>query len=156
MHSSKKGLPRYFGTAVFFMRKRIYKVLFRIFMILIIGMGYALFYMRTGIGIPCPLRYFTGLKCPGCGVTRMCISLLQGNFAAAWRSRSVLFCLLPFFLFLLLWSSYCYIKTGYVHFPRAVNFLLYAVIIILVIFSIVRNISEQNFAKLLLHRFLFC
>ena len=138
-------------------------------------MGYALFYMRTGIGIPCPLRYFTGLKCPGCGVTRMCISLLQGNFAAAWRtqsvrkalfarddeipawrSNSILFCLLPFFLFLLLWSSYCYIKTGYVHFPRAVNFLLYAVIIILVIFSIVRNISEQNFAKLLLHRFLFC
>ncbi len=35
--------------------------------------------------MPCPLLKLTGLPCPGCGMTRSCLALLRGNWAAAWR-----------------------------------------------------------------------
>jgi hypothetical protein len=40
------------------------------------------------LGMPLPelcfMRRFTGLACPGCGLTRCFISLAHGNVAAAW------------------------------------------------------------------------
>ena len=35
--------------------------------------------------IPCPFRLATDLECPGCGMTRSCLSLVRGDFAAAWH-----------------------------------------------------------------------
>ena len=32
----------------------------------------------------CTLRRFTGLSCPGCGLTRCFIALAHGNYVAAW------------------------------------------------------------------------
>jgi len=41
------------------------------------------------LGIPLPelcfLRRFTGLNCPGCGLTRCFISLAHGDVPAAWK-----------------------------------------------------------------------
>ncbi len=34
--------------------------------------------------IPCIFHSLTELACPGCGMTRACISLVQGQFYAAW------------------------------------------------------------------------
>ena len=33
--------------------------------------------------IPCPISFFTGISCPGCGMTRALFSLLQLDFGAA-------------------------------------------------------------------------
>ena len=30
--------------------------------------------------IPCPLKYLTGIDCPGCGFQRSVLALLHGNF----------------------------------------------------------------------------
>ena len=35
--------------------------------------------------IPCPFRLVTDLECPGCGMTRSCLSLVQGEFVSAWN-----------------------------------------------------------------------
>ncbi|MEE3230221.1 MAG: DUF2752 domain-containing protein [Planctomycetota bacterium] len=35
--------------------------------------------------IPCPFRLVTDLECPGCGMTRSCLSLAQGEFVSAWN-----------------------------------------------------------------------
>lgn len=35
--------------------------------------------------IPCPFRLVTDLECPGCGMTRSCLALAQGEFVSAWN-----------------------------------------------------------------------
>ena len=140
------------------MKQRIRRLIIYSAVLLLVGVAYAVFYTRTGIGIPCPLRFLTGLKCPGCGVTRMCISLLRGNFSAAWQYNPVLLCLLPLFLFLGIQSIISYLKSGRVAFSRRVNFLIYCMIAVLLIFFLVRNITEHHFAALPEHflRFFAC
>ena len=45
----------------------------------------------------CPLRFFFGISCPGCGMTRALLAALRLDFATAF-SYHPLFFLLPFFL----------------------------------------------------------
>ena len=48
-----------------------------IFIILVIAIP---LYMLLGhFGITCPIRYFTGVSCAGCGMTRAWISVIHGN-----------------------------------------------------------------------------
>lgn len=35
-------------------------------------------------GWPCPVKSALGIPCPGCGLTRACIALFRGEFAAAF------------------------------------------------------------------------
>ena len=35
--------------------------------------------------IPCALKSMVGIRCPGCGMTRSCVSLVQGKIADAWN-----------------------------------------------------------------------
>ena len=112
------------------------------------GTVYGAIFIWTGHGIPCPLRYITNLKCPGCGVSRMCINLFQGNIAAAWADNAALLCCLPVLLALFLKAAYAYIKTGKFYFTRTMTVLLWSIIVILILFSIYRNVTEHNFTNL--------
>ena len=49
--------------------------------ILAVVLVYAIFHI-TGIG--CPVRFITGISCPGCGMTRAWLSLLRLDFAGAF------------------------------------------------------------------------
>lgn len=40
---------------------------------------------------PCLWTAIFHHHCPGCGITRACISLLQGNIAAAWHTNPLVF-----------------------------------------------------------------
>lgn len=46
------------------------------------------------LGIGCPIRYFAGVSCPGCGMTRAWLEALQLDFAAAFAYHP-LFWLVP-------------------------------------------------------------
>ena len=39
-------------------------------------------WMRAGI--TCPIKFLTGVSCPGCGMTRAVLSALRGDFKAAF------------------------------------------------------------------------
>lgn len=39
------------------------------------------------IGVGCPILFFTGVSCPGCGMTRAYWSLLHLDFSAALKSH---------------------------------------------------------------------
>ena len=71
------------------------------FLLLGAGFLYGTWYSLTGLGIPCPFHLLTGLKCPACGVTRMCVRLLRLDFPGAFRENPGLFLLSPAILFLL-------------------------------------------------------
>lgn len=50
-----------------------------------------IFYSVVGIG--CPIRFATGISCPGCGMTRAWIALLRLDFSAAFHDHPLV--LLP-------------------------------------------------------------
>lgn len=54
------------------------------------------------LGITCIIKYFTGYACPGCGITRACLSALRLELKKAWLYNPM-FCSVP----VLLWSFYC-------------------------------------------------
>lgn len=47
----------------------------------------------------CPTRRFLGVSCPGCGMTRACLSLLQLDFQAAFAYHPLVFMLVPALLY---------------------------------------------------------
>ena len=50
----------------------------------------AAFYLRHG----CPIRFFTGISCPGCGMSRALSALLRLDFPLAFEMHPLVF-LLP-------------------------------------------------------------
>ncbi len=105
--------------------------------ILIVCVPYFVFTRVTGFGIPCVFRRTTGFMCPGCGATRMFISLAKLDFKSAFHYNSALFVLFP------LWNAIalmCYL--GKPRFVRKAVFLytaFYMTIGILAVFGTVRN-----------------
>lgn len=71
--------------------------------VLFLGLG-ALFALLAATGGFCLIKQTTGLPCPGCGLTRGCLSALRLDFAAAFRWHP-LFWLGPPVLFLGLWRQ---------------------------------------------------
>jgi hypothetical protein len=53
----------------------------------------------SGVFPPCPVRYFTGWYCPGCGSLRAIHQLLHGNLRAAWAMNPLMITLLPFLIY---------------------------------------------------------
>jgi len=49
----------------------------------------------SGIFPPCPIRYLTGLYCPGCGSLRAMHALLHGELARAWAMNPLMIVMLP-------------------------------------------------------------
>lgn len=123
------------------MKKKIYILFLKILTIIFLLNIYYFCLYKNGIFIPCLFHEITGLYCPGCGVTRMVISLFRLDFYQAFRYNAFLFIFFPFILvflidFILKWichsQSYLYRKI-----PNHVwNILL----IITLLFGVLRNI----------------
>jgi hypothetical protein len=48
-------------------------------------------FFNINIGIPCLFRYFSGFKCPGCGLTHAFIHLLKLEFKEAFAENKFVF-----------------------------------------------------------------
>ena len=62
------------------------------FFCLLLGF-YVAFITLTGIG--CPIRFSTGISCPGCGMSRAVLLLLSGHFQAAFQMHPLVYAVLP-------------------------------------------------------------
>lgn len=121
------------------MRRRLFRVLRGAGIVLLLGLGYALWGSVTGLWLPCPFRALTGLECPGCGVTRMCLALLRLDFAGAWAANPGLLLLAPLILALVGWQLADYVRTGSRR-PKAPQCILGWVLVVLVVgYGILRN-----------------
>jgi hypothetical protein len=68
------------------MQKQDLKALFTIFL---------LYAVMELVGITCPIRFFTGISCAGCGMSRAWIALLHMDFAAAFRYHPLFWVPIP-------------------------------------------------------------
>lgn len=59
----------------------------------------AAFYLTVG----CPIRFFTGVSCPGCGMSRAAAHLARLDFAGAFHYHPVIFAM-PVFAAAFIWS----------------------------------------------------
>lgn len=124
------------------MKTRIIKTLRNIGIVLAVGIAYYIFIKLTGWAIPCPFRKMFGFYCPGCGVSRMLISIIQMDFVSAFHYNPALFCLSPLLAICYAAEKIKYIKYGERPFYRWQNFILIGALVILFAFSIYRNVTE--------------
>lgn len=93
-------------------KKRLREILKPLLEILLLGIGYYLLIRLTNLTIPCPIKLITGKYCPGCGISRMCLALLELDFKAAFLANRFLFIALPAILLFAMIKCFIYIKTG--------------------------------------------
>lgn len=123
------------------MKDRLKKVIKNIIIILALGTVYAVLCLFTGISIPCPIKLITGLYCPGCGVSRMCLSIIKLDFRSAYHYNQCLFILSPSIIILLIITGIKYVITGSAKPGIFIDTCLYIIIFILISFGIWRNLS---------------
>lgn len=117
-------------------KKRTFKTI--IFFMLLFG--YYLFMKHTGLGIPCPIRYFFHIQCPGCGISHMLLSLLQGNYRKAFFYHPVIFVSLPFLTYLIVKMLYGYLFCKTIHLSRIENAGIILLIFVLILYTVYRNL----------------
>lgn len=107
----------------------------KLLVIFVLGCIYFIFVKFTGLSIPCPFRLISGgrIFCPGCGISRMCMSLASMDIQGAFTCNPAIFSMLPF------WTI-CVILWLFDRRPKFVNFIEIISIIILLAFGIFRNI----------------
>ena len=94
----------------------------------------------TGFGIPCVFHTVTGLDCPSCGVTRMCLALLRLDFAAAFRYNAAILVLLPLGIAVAVRQAWLYVKTGHPKLSGVEMGIISFLIVALLVFGVLRNI----------------
>ena len=123
------------------MKARLQKELKLLAIILLIGFAYLAFVLITGWRIPCLFKVATGFDCPGCGITRMCVSIAKLDFVAAFRYNPVIFTTWPVILGCLAYEKITYIKTGVRKLPLICKILLCIEIVLLLTYGVIRNIG---------------
>lgn len=108
--------------------------------LLLAGGAYALVCSWLGFGIPCPFYMLTGLQCPGCGVSRMCLHLLHLDFIGAWQANPAILLLLPLGGWLALRIAIRYVRNGTRRLTRAENGAVWLMCAVLVCFGVIRNL----------------
>jgi len=108
--------------------------------VLAAGGIYYLALTRTGFAFRCIFHEITGLLCPGCGVTRMCLSLIHGDFAGAFAANPALLALSPVLTVCFGACAVRYVRTGSKRPPRWVEYIMWFCIVVLMIFCVARNI----------------
>ncbi len=68
----------------------------------IIGAMLLYILLITVSGIGCPIKWFTGISCPGCGMSRSVMCLLQLDFAKAFEYHALTVFAIPAFLYMVL------------------------------------------------------
>lgn len=121
-------------------QKRMRKNIIRIYLVTLgVGFAYFLFGKATGWFMPCLLNKYTGLLCPGCGISRMFLSLARLQIRQA-------FCYNPaIFVLLILWNGVALLcfwgKPEFIRKERFLYISLGLSVAALVLFGIARNFS---------------
>ncbi len=106
----------------------------------VIALAYVCLIRYFGRGLYCPIWLATGLYCPGCGVSRMCLRLLRLDLAGAFRANPLLLSALPLLLGLGGWHIVRYVKDGPGKTPKWEERTWLALAAIFVVYGVLRNL----------------
>lgn len=104
---------------------------------------------EPGIYPICPTKVLTGLDCPGCGGLRATNELAHGDIAAAFDDNALVVLAVPFVGWLLARAFY-FAWTGRTPDPmppRRARWLTIAAIVVLTVFTVVRNLPGSFLAS---------
>lgn len=113
-----------------------------IIVLIVIFLIYAVLIIRFDIGIPCVFYEITGLYCPGCGITRLCLSLFEGDVYQAFRYNPIIFIDLPI-LFILFVLNIFFKKNKNI--KKITDVIIIFLATITIIFGVIRNIPIFSF-----------
>ena len=116
-------------------KKRLKKVIITGCILGVACIAYLIVYHFTGIGVPCVLNRYTGLKCPVCGLMHMLTSILMFDLAGAFSYNRVLFIMLPVI------AAIFYIIKGTVSFPKVEKAVIIFLTAVLIIWGVYRNVA---------------
>lgn len=127
------------------MIKRTKKLVFYAILVLIVGVLYVLFWIQTGIAVPCIFHKLTGFYCPGCGISRMSLSLLQLNLYKAFHYNSGVMIILPILIILFVRFILFYIRGEKKKTSKLYQIVVIIMLIWLIIFGVLRNIPAFGY-----------
>lgn len=105
----------------------------------VIGFCFLLLYLKLGIYIPCLFRKLTGFYCPGCGITRMFLSILQLDFYQAFRYNPLVFILfVGVILFKILRFNFS---------KKSKEYASYFLLVVVIFYGVFRNIELFSYLK---------
>lgn len=119
--------------------KRLANVLVKLLVIAIAGIIYTHIIRSTGFWLPCIFRTVTSLKCPGCGISHMCIALLAMDFTSAWLANPVLLTVSPAITYIVIKQIISWIVFGEQKMSKIDTIIVNALAVILILWGIVRN-----------------
>lgn len=122
------------------MRQRLNALLLRCAVLVGAGAAYAGLIAVLGRGLYCPFWRLTGLLCPGCGVTRMCLALLHLDLAGAWRANAALLLALPVLILLAVRLMWVYVRTGRRMPSRGEERLIWGLVVYFLAWGVLRNL----------------
>lgn len=122
------------------MRQRLNALLLRGAMLAGMGAAYVAVISLIGRGLYCPFWKLTGLMCPGCGVTRMCLALLRLDLAGAWRANAALLLALPALILLAVRLMWVYVRTGRRRPSRGEERFAWGMVIYFLAWGVLRNL----------------
>ena len=121
------------------LKKRVRNLFFIGLILFFVGVCYYVFYINfPRHALKCVLFEITGLKCPGCGITRMLSSFIQFDFIKGIKYNLFLGVTLPLVGYIVLYSCYLYVydkKSG-----KTFNIFCIVYLVLLLIWMVVRNI----------------
>jgi len=117
----------------------------KLMIILLAGAAYFLFMKLTDISIPCIIKLITKKHCPGCGLTRMCISIISGDIASAIRYNILITFLLPFIAVFGIRRAILYVKTGNTETDLPEKIFAIIVFVLMIVFWILRNTEAFSY-----------
>lgn len=92
--------------------------------------------------IPCIFHKLTNFYCPGCGITRMFFSLLEGNITKAFHYNALVFIFLVMLVIYVILKFLFYINNKQIKIP---SYIYYISLVIAIIFGVIRNFELFSF-----------
>ena len=121
-------------------KQRAVRVALMMLGILAIGLLFSFGATHWGWWLPCVFNQITGLDCPGCGISRMCLALLRLDFESAFHWNPAVMLCLPILAYLLGYLAYRYIRYNDLQMHRWQQGICWAMVAGLLLFGVLRNL----------------